>query len=514
MKKNAVAYLRSSKDRSDVSIVAQRRALHDLAAERGLAIVDEYADAVESGKDDDRPAFQRLLHDLKASGRTWSTVLALDTSRIARRRHLALIFEHDCEKRGITIVYKNIPDTDPITGMLLRSILQAMDEWHSLTSKAKGLAGMAENVRAGWRAGGRAPRGYELEYHATGAIRDGQPVTKSKLTPNEDAQAVAAFLRLRADGVTRQTAGRRAGLELAASSLLSLEWQALTYAGHTVWGMHAERDGGRSVTGTKRRPRAEWQITRNTHPALINDDQAERILVQLERAQAGRRRRESPLLLTGLLVAPDGRAWHSDGCGLYRLGKGKKIAAQRLEAAVLGRIRADLSTDSAVDRLRKALMAEDDRPPVTPQQIQGVERRLASLAKQIGRTVDLAAKTDDPTPILRRVADLEHERGRLEDQLEELRTRQAQTNTVRLVTPDEVRTLLGGLFAEIQATAESGDAAGARTALAEMIERIELTPDAAQARVHYALTGDNVASRRDRGLSPVRWAGQVIRLAA
>lgn len=60
-----------------------------------------------------------------------------------------------------------------MTEMLLRSILLAMDEWHSFNSKANGLDAMTENVRQGFRAGGRAPRGYRLEYSSTGAIRDG-----------------------------------------------------------------------------------------------------------------------------------------------------------------------------------------------------------------------------------------------------------------------------------------------------------------------------------------------------
>ena len=130
----ACCYLRSSKDRHDLSLDAQRRALQDYAHEQGLALVAEYADAVESGKDDDRPGFQGLLRALRDPARAWSVLLALDTSRIARRRHLALIFEHEAEKAGVRILYKSVPDTDPITGMLLRSILQAMDEWHSLTS--------------------------------------------------------------------------------------------------------------------------------------------------------------------------------------------------------------------------------------------------------------------------------------------------------------------------------------------------------------------------------------------
>lgn len=170
---NTAIYLRSSKDRHDLSLDAQRNALHEHARENGLVVVAEFGDAVESGSDADRPGFQAMLAALRERDRGWSTVLALDTSRIARRRHLALIFEHEAERAGVTVVYRNIPDTDPITSMLLRSILQAMDEWHSLTSRSKGLAGMAESVRQGWCAGGSAPRGYRLEHSPTGAIRDG-----------------------------------------------------------------------------------------------------------------------------------------------------------------------------------------------------------------------------------------------------------------------------------------------------------------------------------------------------
>lgn len=88
---------------------------------------------MESGKDDDRPGFQQLLASLRHRDRGWDVLLVLDTARIARRRHLALIFEHEAERAGIRIEFQTIPDSDPITAMLLRSILQAMDEWHSLT---------------------------------------------------------------------------------------------------------------------------------------------------------------------------------------------------------------------------------------------------------------------------------------------------------------------------------------------------------------------------------------------
>jgi len=130
----------------------------------------------------------------------------------------------------VRVIYKSIPDSDPMTEMLLRSILQAMDEWHSLNSKAKGLAGMAENVRQGFRAGGRAPRGYRLEYTSTGAIRDGSPVLKSKLVLGDDAHQVAQYLYARATGEPRGRVLSRLRLKWPVTSLVGMEWQALTYA--------------------------------------------------------------------------------------------------------------------------------------------------------------------------------------------------------------------------------------------------------------------------------------------
>jgi len=109
MSNRTTLYLRSSKDRSDVSIDAQRRALHELAVTRGLVVVAEFVDAVESGKDEDRPAFQRLIAALKTPTRGWDHVLVLDTSRIARRRLIAMLFERDCDKFNVRLSYKSLP---------------------------------------------------------------------------------------------------------------------------------------------------------------------------------------------------------------------------------------------------------------------------------------------------------------------------------------------------------------------------------------------------------------------
>jgi DNA invertase Pin-like site-specific DNA recombinase len=224
----AVLYARSSKDRHDVSIEAQLRQLQALAAERNLVVVKIFSDSVERADDLDRPGLRGLLHELKSSGRAWDVVIMLDTARLARQdQGFAFVFDRECEKRGVRVIYKMLPETHPVMDLVFRQMVRAWDMLQSLMSRERGLAGMAENVRQGHRAGGRAPFGFRLVHTPTGATRDGAPVTKSRLEPNDDAPRIAAYLRDRAAGVPRLRAREGAALrELADTTLIGVEWNA------------------------------------------------------------------------------------------------------------------------------------------------------------------------------------------------------------------------------------------------------------------------------------------------
>lgn len=58
----AACCLRSTKDRA---VHVQRQLLHRFARPRGLITVEDLAYAVESGKDEDRPGFQRLIQAVR-----------------------------------------------------------------------------------------------------------------------------------------------------------------------------------------------------------------------------------------------------------------------------------------------------------------------------------------------------------------------------------------------------------------------------------------------------------------
>ncbi|MRR49401.1 MAG: recombinase family protein [Rhodocyclaceae bacterium] len=493
----AALYLRSSKDRHDVSLDAQRRELLDLARQRGLVIAETFQDAVESGKDDQRPGFQALLRTLKSPARTWNHLLALDTSRIARNQYLAHALHYECEKRNIKILYAKVPETGGVMDVVIRAVMQAFDQLHSLMSKEKGLGGMAENVRQGWRAGGRAPTGYKLEHVATGAMRDGEAVTKSRLVLGDDASRVKRYMEARAAGIGRVMAIEQSGLSgISDTTLIGMEWNSLTYAGHTVWNVHAEKlPGGGYKGGTKRRPRVEWVIQYDTHPAMISTEEAEVILSRMDSGRPKKYRTKADYILSGLLVTPDGKAWHGDGEGFYRAGKGRRTPQAALEMAVMDRLSQDLVSDEFIADL-VANARKSGKPP-TDDSAKPLRAQIDGLTTRISRLTDMASESDTPRPFMAQITELERQRESLVGELNRLEEEQRSAEVFRAIRDKDVRALLGAVATSM----EHLDRESLKEVVRSVLESIELCPTTLSCRLHYRIAaGDLVAS--PRGFEP------------
>lgn len=475
-----------------MSLAAQRRELLELAQSKSLIVSGEYTDAVESGKDTDRPGFQSLLRDLKSKTRTWSAILAYDTSRIGRRRHIAEVFRHECKKLGIDILFVKLPETDPISQVILESVFQAMDEVHSLMSREKGLAGMAENVRQGFRAGGRAPYGYKLVTIDTGSVRDGLPVTKSKLVPDEPAAGkIARWLKGRAAGMNGARLADELGIDLAKSTLAHLEWTAQTYAGHTVWNMHrGKEDAGEG----RRRPRSEWIIQRDTHPALITNDEAEAILARLEGNKATRatRVRSADYLLSGLLVTPDGQAWHGNA-GNYRVNK-TNIKASLLEEALLEQVAQDLQADELVLKLTE--QCQRMQMPSDGGELEVLQHQVREIDTTIDRLMSLIEQTDKPEPILRRIEMRESERQGIVERLERMSEDARRAKALAAIKESDVRRMLKAIAEDLFTL----DREHLKDALRSLLEAVCLCPLTRTGSIRFRISASGVKVASPRGL--------------
>ena len=240
MARKAALYLRSSKDRHDVSVDSQARELTKFATDSGDLVVVEFSDRVESAKTDDRPGFQAMIAEVKSKSRRFDVLYCYDTSRFSRRQYHAQMYKHLLKSQGVELVFLKLPKTDTILDPIIESLMEAFDEFHSQKSKMDGLRGMRENIKQGWRAGGKAILGYKLDKQVVGS-RDGQPLTKSKLVPDPKTfDQVQAYLKGRARGESRRDLQARMSIKVPYSSLVYIEDSALTYAGHTVWNRHRE----------------------------------------------------------------------------------------------------------------------------------------------------------------------------------------------------------------------------------------------------------------------------------
>lgn len=499
----AALYLRSSKDRHDVSPDAQRRELTALAKSKSLSIVAEFSDVVLSGADETRPGFRAMLAEIQSRKARFRTLLVLDTARIARDPYLSAWIHRECEHAAIKIVYAKLPEGNPLIDAVILNVMRGFDQFHRLMSKEKGLAGMAENVRQGWRAGGRAPFGYRLEQIPTGAIRDGAPVTKSRLAPaaGGDADRIAAYLRGRATGAARAALARALDLDLAGSTLIGIEWNALTYAGATVWNVHNERQhGGGHKGGTKRRPRAEWVIQNNTHPALISAEEAEKVLARLE-SRSTRRARRADYLLNGLLATPAGVPWWGNG-GFYRTGK-RNIKATSVDQAVLGHVIADLQSDRFITAALRACKAAQ-APAAAAGDYLTAERELRAVSSRIDKLTRLLSDTDETAPLLRTIEVLERERKEIEQKTEGLQQAAAASKQLSDITEIDVRRTLRALARDM-AELPPGQIDNVKAFIAGMVDQIQLDPVNLTCRIHYRLTletGVKVASPRRSDSNP------------
>lgn len=324
-------------------------------------------------------------------------------------------------------------------------------------------------------------------------MRDGAPVVKSRLVVDRDAARMRGYLKARARGVSRAQSMRDTGIEAADSTAIGWEWNAMAYAGHTCWNQRYEIGAGGYVGGVKRRPRSEWVIQRNTHEALITDDEAEALIHALEHSsKASSRRTRADYLLSGVLRTPDGQAWHGDGEGFYRVGKGRRIKAEKVDQAVLEQIAEHLQDSAFISAYTKAARAQA-LAMRKDADLPRMRKELAELERQIARITELLGQTSMPDPLLRQIETHEQRRIALAEEVDRRSRAEADAEKVRALTAAHVARVMRAMRSDMAEL----DRDRLKDFLRAILTGAELDPAAGTLRLIYRLSaGDRVASPR------------------
>ncbi len=319
------------------------------------------------------------------------------------------------------------------------------------------------------------------------------------------------LLKARAQGRPRYKAAEAAGFgDKAVASLIALERNALTYAGHTVWNQR------RKIRPTKEdprktmvwRPRADWVVSEKpTHQALIPRAQAERLLAEVDVDSPRRFRLKKPgeSLLSGLMVAPDGTPWTLDGA-YYRLsrkmpGAPRKKTAVRtkkrdiVDRLILERIARDIGGNeiaaAMVNEARRMAAGIQDDP-------RAIDEQIRRAAAQIDRLTGIVAETGNRSLTEK----LERERDVLAAQRAECAEKSKLKQTLLKLTPRDI-THLFKIWAYAGEDLIWGTSVSeTRRNLDALIERIELDPATRMVQITYRVrVGQKLAS--PRGFEPL-----------
>lgn len=159
---NAVIYARYSSERqNDKSIDDQVRECSKYAEQNGFNIVGVYADRAKTGRNDNRPEFQKMIHDSKR--KNFKIVLCWKLDRIGRNAGDYYINERKLLDNGVKIesITEQIPD-GPVAS-ILKGVYVGQAESYSVSLGINVLRGMESNARQCKSCGSMRPFGYLID---------------------------------------------------------------------------------------------------------------------------------------------------------------------------------------------------------------------------------------------------------------------------------------------------------------------------------------------------------------
>ena len=187
---NVVVYARySSHNQNEQSIEGQLEYCRNYAKQHNYKIINEYIDRAQSGTNDDRPEFLKMIDD--SNKKLFEGVLVYQLDRFARNRYDSAIYKRTLKKNGVRVFSARENINDDASGVLMESVLEGMAEYFSVELGQKVKRGMEINADNCYYNGGLVPLGYKLvEVNSNITDANGKIVKKKKFAIDEDTAPI------------------------------------------------------------------------------------------------------------------------------------------------------------------------------------------------------------------------------------------------------------------------------------------------------------------------------------
>ncbi|MCL2798267.1 MAG: recombinase family protein [Firmicutes bacterium] len=160
--KNAVIYARYSPGANQTyqSIEGQLAECLAFCQRSGLRITHQYIDCAQTGTNDKRTEFLRMIEDSKRRGFAFVVVYQLD--RFARNRYDSATYKAKLKKNGVRVLSARENITDDASGVLIEGVLESMAEYYSVELSQKIKRGFSVSASKCKYFGGSVPLGYKV----------------------------------------------------------------------------------------------------------------------------------------------------------------------------------------------------------------------------------------------------------------------------------------------------------------------------------------------------------------
>ncbi len=368
-------------------------------------IVDFYIDDGKSAKDTNRPAYQRMMLDLK--NKKIDLILVADLSRLSRNMmdFCGLLNFLDKHKAGFLSIKEQFDTSTSIGRMMVLQIINLAQFEREQTSERVALGAHARAMR-GLLNGGRPILGFDKDPTKPGVY----------VVNHEEAKLVRQIFDLYLNEGSRSRTIKKLG-ELGIQPKLhenskvptpNRSWSVgnLGYllSNAAYMGCLEVNKGNKNLDQQSLKAHQKYQIVKAPWPAIVSEEVYEKVQDQLEVSKLAERTRlkdAKPRLyiLSGIFKCAEcgeslvGQSYHGHG-GAYRYyghtTKGAKngckiqrISADEIESAVIKHLKENLADSSYFKKLQKKLSELTEKSSTNyTEQIKKLKAEIKSLEQE------------------------------------------------------------------------------------------------------------------------------------
>ncbi|MBP0986813.1 MAG: recombinase family protein [Oscillospiraceae bacterium] len=390
--KTAAAYIRvSTEDQIEFSPDSQLKAIRKYAKEHDLILPEEFVfadEGISGRKTDKRVQFQRMIGTAKLKPKPFDVILLWKFSRFARNREDSIVYKSMLRKQcGIEVVSISEQLTEDKTSILIEALIEAMDEYYSLNLAEEVRRGMSEKFSRGGVVS-QPPFGYRMQ--------DGI------FFPDETAAPIVQMIfQDYLSGVpVRQIARKLNEMGVMSRHGNPFENRTVEYILTNPVYLGKLR---RSLTGDRSdRYHEQDQCVDGQHQPIITQEvfdaaQAKRADTKKMYKKYARHDQPVQFMLKGMVRCDNcGGTLVMSSTGKYlqchNYGRGKckvshAISIQKINAAVLDKIREDMSDPDFESRVIKQNVPKSAESPI-PALIEKEERKLERVREAFEAGID------------------------------------------------------------------------------------------------------------------------------